>query len=125
MNKFPQRLKELRMAKKVTQEELGQHLGFRDSTISQYESGSREPDYDTLLKIAEFFGVTTDYLLGRTVYPQLSPTHSVVCELSSSYPTIAAHCTDNILERNDVPEEAKETVKEFIEFVKQKYGIQD
>lgn len=115
MNKFPQRLKELRMAKKVTQEELGQHLGFRDSTISQYESGSREPDYDTLLKIAEFFGVTTDYLLGR----------SVVCEPSSSYPTIAAHCTDNILERNDVPEEAKETVKEFIEFVKQKYGIQD
>lgn len=45
--------------------------------MSQYETGKRQPDYKTLLKVAEYFGVTTDYLLGRTddpkgaVFPQI------------------------------------------------------
>lgn len=39
-------------------------MGVAESTISQYETGKREPDYETLLKLGEYFGVTVDCLLG-------------------------------------------------------------
>lgn len=122
MNVFPQRLKELRMKKKITQEDLGDHLGFRDSTISQYESGKRTPDNETLVKIAQYFETTTDYLLGHVVYQQQPQTKDVVRETPA---TIAAHRTDSIFDRDDVPPEAKKSVEEFIEFVKNKYGIEE
>jgi repressor LexA len=47
----------------MTQSELGEILNLRKTTISNYESGVSSPDYDTLNKIAEYFGVSTDYLL--------------------------------------------------------------
>lgn len=59
------RLPELRRNKKITQEVIAKHLSIPRSTYSNYESGKREPDYETLIKLADFFGVTTDYLLGR------------------------------------------------------------
>lgn len=67
MNKtnFPVRLKELRQRKKVSQSELGSFLSLDKSTISLYESGKREPDFETIKKIADFFNVSTDYLLGK------------------------------------------------------------
>ena len=43
--------------------ELGAAIGVAESTISQYETGKRQPDYETLLKLGEFFSVTVDYLL--------------------------------------------------------------
>lgn len=59
-------LKELRESKGITQIALAKQLGVVRSTICQYEKGNREPDTITLIKIADFFGVTTDFLLGRT-----------------------------------------------------------
>lgn len=59
------RLKELREKKGLTQAKLAEELGFVKSTICQYEKGNREPDYDTLRKLADYFAVTVDYLLGR------------------------------------------------------------
>lgn len=61
-----QRLKELRKEKGITQGDLGEILGFGDSTISQYETGKRTPDQSTLQKLATYFEVSIDYLLGRT-----------------------------------------------------------
>ncbi|SHK91973.1 helix-turn-helix domain-containing protein [Desulforamulus aeronauticus] len=66
MSKFPEILKGLRELRGLSQKELGSFLNLSKSTISLYESGKREPDYITLDKIANFFGVTTDLLLGRT-----------------------------------------------------------
>ena len=43
--------------------ELGAEIGVAESTISQYETGKRQPDYETLLKLGEFFGVSVDYIL--------------------------------------------------------------
>lgn len=57
------KIRELRKKCGITMKELGAAIGAAESTISQYETGKRQPDYETLLKIAEFFGVTTDYLL--------------------------------------------------------------
>lgn len=47
--------------------ELGIEIGVAESTISQYETGKRQPDYETLLKLSEYFGVSVDYLLGREI----------------------------------------------------------
>lgn len=65
-NLLQYRLKELREAAKLTQKELGQKLGgLSDSTVNNYESGKRHPGYETLVKLADIFGVTTDYLVGK------------------------------------------------------------
>lgn len=58
-----EKLKELRKAKGISLKELGSIVGVAESTMSLYENGKRQPDYETLLKLAEFFGVTVDYLL--------------------------------------------------------------
>lgn len=58
-------LKALRESKKITQSQLGEYLGAKKSAISLWESGKRQPDQETLVRIATFFNVTVDYLLGR------------------------------------------------------------
>lgn len=62
-NVFGKRLKELRIEQKLSQQKLGEKLGFCNQTISFWESGDREPDLDTLLKIAHFFNVAIEDLL--------------------------------------------------------------
>lgn len=59
------RLLQLRKKKSITQETLGKALGVGKTTISNYETGYSTPDSETLTKIADYFGVTTDFLLGR------------------------------------------------------------
>jgi transcriptional regulator with XRE-family HTH domain len=60
-----QRIKFLRIEKGLTQADLAQILFSTKTTISNYETGYSTPDLDTLLKIADYFNVTMDYLLGR------------------------------------------------------------
>ena len=59
-------LRKLREAKCLTQPELAEQFGSTQSAISNYESGTREPDISLLMKFADFFDVTIDYLVGRT-----------------------------------------------------------
>lgn len=56
-------IRELRKKANMTMKELGAQLGVAESTISQYETGKRQPDYETLLRIGKFFGVSVDYLI--------------------------------------------------------------
>jgi len=63
---FSQRLVDLRQKKGLTQEELAQMVNMSRSALSLYELSRREPDFTTLGKLADFFEVSTDYLLGRT-----------------------------------------------------------
>lgn len=58
-------LKALRESRKITQTQLGEHIGAKKSAISLWESGKRQPDQETLVRLANFFEVTIDYLLGR------------------------------------------------------------
>lgn len=58
------RLKELRKEAGLTQKEFAQRFGAAQNTVSRWEAGTRGIDTDTLADIANFFGVTTDYLLG-------------------------------------------------------------
>lgn len=64
---FGQRLKDLRTQKKITQQELGDVIHVSKVSISGYENNNRFPDTNTLGEIADYFGVTVDYLLGRDV----------------------------------------------------------
>lgn len=61
---FGNTLKTLRIREELTQEQLSNKLGVTKSVISAYETGIRMPSYDVLINIAEFFNVSTDYLLG-------------------------------------------------------------
>ena len=60
---FGDKLKSLRTAQKMTQQQLGEHIGVAKSIVSYYESGDRYPSYDVLVRIAHVFHTTTDYLL--------------------------------------------------------------
>ena len=62
-NVFGKNLQALRLSENLSQRELGNRLGVCNQTVSFWESGRHEPDLDTLLKIAELFQVTVDYLL--------------------------------------------------------------
>lgn len=61
-------LRGLRKQHGLTQEQLANALSCAKSTISQYENGINEPDLEMLTRIADFFGVSLDFLLGRDTY---------------------------------------------------------
>lgn len=61
---FGENLKSLRKQRNLTQTELGSHIGLSKAVVSKYENGLGYPTYDILIRFANFFGVTTDYLLG-------------------------------------------------------------
>ncbi|WP_052263141.1 helix-turn-helix domain-containing protein [Clostridium tyrobutyricum] len=63
---FGDRLKELRESKNLKQSELANELGIGRTTLSHYELNNRQPDFNTLEKIANYFDVSIDYLVGRT-----------------------------------------------------------
>ena len=60
------RLKDIREDRDLTQREVAEHLHIRQNTYSQYENGQRGLPLDTLIKLAKYFGVSTDYILGLT-----------------------------------------------------------
>ncbi|WP_445429720.1 helix-turn-helix domain-containing protein [Bacillus atrophaeus] len=60
------RIAALRKEKGLSQYELADRLGFSRGKLANYEQGTREPDYETLIKIADYFEVSTDYLLRGT-----------------------------------------------------------
>lgn len=66
MSKYGERIALLREKHALTQEDLANKLGISRASLSHYETSRREPDYDTINKIASFFKVSIDYLVGRT-----------------------------------------------------------
>ncbi len=72
---FADRLKSLRKESGLTQDEFSKQTGIGRSAVGMYEAGKRAPNYETLSKVARFFHVSTDYLLGRTDTPAEPPTH--------------------------------------------------
>lgn len=65
-SEFGENLKKLRTAHSLTQQELGAKVGLSKAVVSKYENGLGYPTFDVLIRIAAYFGVTTDYLLGMT-----------------------------------------------------------
>lgn len=63
------RLEYLRKKRKISQLKLALELNMNQNTISRYETGAREADYATLIRLADYFNVSIDYLLERTEDP--------------------------------------------------------
>jgi transcriptional regulator with XRE-family HTH domain len=63
--RFPQRLRELREQKRISRRVLAELCGLSKNMVSRYERGERIPNLDEAAKLADFFGVTIDYLYGR------------------------------------------------------------
>lgn len=66
MVKIAERLQALRKEKKMTQQGMADYFGINLRTYQYYEGDDHRPDYETLIALADYFDVTTDYLLGRT-----------------------------------------------------------
>lgn len=69
---FPKRLKYLRDEKGLSQQDMADFIGISRQGYGKYEDGKSQPHHKTLVKLAGFFGVTTDYLLGKSDQPHLS-----------------------------------------------------
>lgn len=65
------RLKEIRKSKGISQLKVAMDLNTSQNTISRYETGEREPGINELIKIADYFNVSIDYLLERTDNPKI------------------------------------------------------
>lgn len=102
---FPQKLIELRKKRRITQADMAKILGVARTTYSSYEQGRRSPDDETQKKIADYFGVTLDYLHGRNNDKKVN--------LNSNQITVASHIDD------DVTSEEMEDILNYIEFRKQ------
>lgn len=60
-------IKQLRKERDITQADLAKAVGVTTSSIGMYETGVRNPSYDVIVKLAKYFNVSTDFLLGNTV----------------------------------------------------------
>lgn len=64
VSKFSEKLKELRLENNLTQNQLAKNLGLTHTAINLWESKKRVPNFDMVIIIAQYFGVSTDYLAG-------------------------------------------------------------
>ncbi len=115
---FSERLTSLRKEKELSQYELADLLGYSRGQIGNYEQGTREPDHSTLEKIADFFNVSIDYLLGKSNVRESAD--KILEKSNDTEYTVALHNNNGYDE--ELPEEARKEIDNFIEFVKQKYG---
>ena len=69
---FSGRLKEIRLARNLTQKQVYSAVGLSAIGYQRYEYGDREPAYQKLLALANFFNVSLDYLTGRTDNPNIN-----------------------------------------------------
>jgi transcriptional regulator with XRE-family HTH domain len=109
---FGKRLKELRGQR--TQEDIAKHLGVSRARYAHYENGRSEPDYETLEKIASFFDVSIDYLLGRTDEPkEKKGGNNKLADLDENVYGLARNI-------QDLDPESQDLLFEMVEFMKKK-----
>ena len=92
------RIKELRQKNNLTLKELGQKIGMANNTISQYETGKREPKLETWQKLADFFGVSIPYLQG---YAEIN----IPNDLKFDSKQDAIDCIEKIMKALDIGKE--------------------
>jgi transcriptional regulator with XRE-family HTH domain len=108
-NILGKRIKRLREKNNLNQLEFSKILNISNTTLSQYEAGNRTPSDVIKEKVADYFNVSVDYLLGRT-------------EKCNSEVEISKKDEPNSLDVSNLPEEAIKQIEDYIEFVKQKYN---
>ena len=101
MVNFQNIFRKLCTSSNLTQNAFAEKLGISRSTIGMYETGAREPDFETLEKIADYFNVDTDFLLGRTnqttMLPETVGKYSKTRELDIIYEQLSSHNQRKVL----------------------------
>lgn len=122
---FGERLKQLRNEYKITQKQLAKTLGVGRPTIAGYETKGIQPSYETLNKIADYFKVSTDYLLGRTDeknlnrddFYKLNQTAEREYPYNTSKP-LQSKDKDAFKDIDKLNNDSKKDLKTYIEFLK-------
>ena len=108
MSKFPTRLKELREEKGLLSKDFAKIMSVEPATITNWEKGNRFPKDDVLIKIADYFDCSIDYLLGRTddkiakIYSGMLHNQTIEIEIDKGYPhELTAEDVQNIIKQLD------------------------
>lgn len=112
MDTLGSRLKHLREENGFTLEYVATHLNTTKTSIARYEKNDREPKSEMISSLADFYNVSTDYLLGRTDERNVNKEKP---KLDPSIKTIAAHRIGDI---EDLDDDAIEKINEYIEFIR-------
>jgi transcriptional regulator with XRE-family HTH domain len=99
LSELSKKLRLLRNEKGITQEELGKLFDLAKQSISGYETGDNDPPIDTLVKLADFYNVSLDWLLGKTI-------------VRTPIETIAAHRSDDY--HKELPEDQQQDINDYI-----------
>ena len=100
--KLAQRLKQLRLEKDLRQDQLAKLVHVEKSSISMYENDVRQPSYEVIIRYAEVFNVSVDYLLGRTNDRSLDLSGLTAAEIA-----IISELVDSMTAKNRIMEELK------------------
>lgn len=118
------RLRTLRKEQQLTMKDFGAKFNLAESTISGYENGTRKPDLDTVDKLATFFDVSTDYLIGRTDYPKLLklPAGKDVHEQQTAFEEFIKNTEHGIFFRDylSAPKERREEARQIFRILLKK-----
>lgn len=111
------RIKQLRAEKKYSQQQLADRIKVARSTIAMWETGGSEPDNTTLLQLADIFGVSTDYLLGKTDEKKADTSEDVSAEFLASLSPETQKIYALIQQLNDLPEQTRREAMNYIRYV--------
>lgn len=122
MSTFGQRLKQLRCEHNLTQDELAKSIKISKSSINMYERGEREPKFETLEAIADYFNVDMDYLLGRSNSRHLTEIKSLLSSLTTVFNnsikeigTLSGTTMKPITDIAEIPNKTLETITTVID----------
>lgn len=123
MNAFSSRLRQLRNDAGITQDELAKIIGVSKSSVNMYERGEREPGFETMEAIADYFNVDMDYLYGRSdvknaakrAYDSMFIEPKVRNELL--YYTMYKYTKDSPIDYDAIPEADREPVRKAAQFI--------
>ena len=108
---FPTQLRFLMKEKGITMQKLGDEIHVQRQTISNYALGQSSPDWETLLKIAEYFDVSVDWLLGRDGSTR-SPDPS--CQAAKEYTGLSEHVIEFLHSISTTPNQHMECINEIL-----------
>ncbi|MCJ0222440.1 helix-turn-helix transcriptional regulator [Clostridioides difficile] len=103
---FSKNLKDLRIKKGLTQEQVAKDLMTTKVSIGRYENGTKEPKIETLKSLSNYYNVSVDYLLGKTLIENYTTTDEIF-KIIKSYESL--------------PKEAQEHINSYIEFLVDRY----
>lgn len=110
---LPERLKQLRTEANLTQRQLAKKTNTSQQSIASWESGERKPKLNAINKIAEYFNVSTDYLLGKTDIKERNENNSIESTANVLFRT-------TVKDLNLTPEQEEQLKKDLNEFIKKR-----